>query len=140
MALSMRELRMRGMARRGARAALSMSGLALAATLWAGPVRAGDPSAVVGAVADAPPETQVRILRMVLKDMFGSRAELKARFIAACAERHATRVPDKSERSLAAVAQEKAGELSRAAVLAALCSGPARARVEAALTPPGGGS
>jgi hypothetical protein len=108
------------------------------------PVRAGDPSSAVAAVADAPPETQVRILKIVFNDMFGSRAELNAKFVAACQAREkaapapvaAPAKPDKPAKPLSEVAQQKAEELSKEAVLAALCSGPARRQVEAALTPP----
>ncbi|MYN25922.1 hypothetical protein [Duganella levis] len=106
------------------------------------PAHAGDPSSAVAAVADAPPETQVRILKLVFNDMFGSRAELKAKFVAACQTREkaapaaAAAAPAKPAKPISEVAQQKAGELSQEAVLAALCSGPARRQVEAALTPP----
>jgi hypothetical protein len=105
------------------------------------PVHAGDPSSAVAAVADAPPETQVRILKIVFNDMFGSRAELKAKFVAACQAREkaapaSAAAPAKPAKPLSEVAQQKAGELSQEVVLAALCSGPARRQVEAALTPP----
>lgn len=105
------------------------------------PARAGDPSSAVAAVADAPPETQVRILKIVFNDMFGSRAELKAKFVAACQAREKATpapvaAPAKPAKPLSEAAQQKAGELSQEAVLAALCSGPARRQVEAALTPP----
>lgn len=127
---------------RGVWSALTMGGAALAVTLWAGPVHA-DPGQAVAmtarALADAPPETQERALRIVFRSMFGSRAELKAQFLAACAERAKAPAAGTTERPLADVAQEKAGQLSRAAVLAVLCSGPARAQVEAALTPPPAG-
>lgn len=120
-------------------AALRMGGVVLAAVVCAGPVRA-DPGQAIAmtakAIADAPPETQERALRIVFRSMFGSRAELKAQFVSACAERDKAPAPAQTERPLADVAQEKAGQLSRAAVLAALCNGPARAQVEAALTPP----
>lgn len=109
--------------------------------MLASPARAGDPSSAVAAVADAPPETQVRILKIVFNDMFGSRAELKAKFVAACQAREKAApaplaAPAKPARPLSEAAQQKAGELSKEAVLAALCSGPARRQVEAALTPP----
>jgi hypothetical protein len=105
------------------------------------PVHAGDPSSAVAAVADAPPETQVRILKIVFNDMFGSRAELKAKFVAACQAREKAApapaaTPAKLPKPLSEAAQQKAGELSQEVVLAALCSGPARRQVEAALTPP----
>lgn len=105
------------------------------------PAHAGDPSSAVAAVADAPPETQVRILKIVFNDMFGSRAELKAKFVAACQAREKAApapvaAPAKPAKPLSEAAQQKAGELSKEAVLAALCSGPARRQVEAALTPP----
>jgi len=120
-----------------------MAGFVLAAMVCAAPAMA-DPGQAIAmtakAIADAPPETQERALRIVFRSMFGSRAELKAQFIGACAERDKAPVTNKTERPLAEVAQEKAGQLSRAAVLAALCNGPARAQVEAALTPPAPGS
>lgn len=102
---------------------------------------AGDPSSAVAAVTDAPPETQVRILKLVFNDMFGSRAELKAKFVAACQTREkaapaAAAAPAKPAKPISEVAQQNAGELSQEVVLAALCSGPARRQVEAALTPP----
>jgi hypothetical protein len=48
---------------------------------------AGDPSTVVGAVADAPPEAQVKILRILFEDVAGSPQELKQRLVTACKNR-----------------------------------------------------
>lgn len=45
---------------------------------------AGDPASLVREVGDLPPEAQVRIVRVILDDLFGTPQELGANFINAC--------------------------------------------------------
>lgn len=126
--------------------AAACAGMALVVCV-AAPTSAGDPGVIVRSVADAPPEAQVRMLKIVLGAVFGTPAEIKAEFIRECDARHklapvgtgpsAAKVaaPAASPPATAAAAQTPG--LTKEAVLLALCAGPVRPRVEAALSPRG---
>lgn len=93
---------------------------------------------VVSQVADVPPETQVRMLRILLDDVFGTPEELRARFIAACqarsgAEATLTGSADQESTSGAPHPQGTSRSASRAATLAAFCAPAVRRGIEAAL-------
>lgn len=55
--------------------------------LIANSANAGDPSSVVGATADASPEAQVKILRILFDDVAASPQELRQRMAIACKKR-----------------------------------------------------
>ena len=104
------------------------------------PALAGDPSAFIDGVANAPPEAQLEILRIVLKDVFGSPDEVRASFSAACNKRQlppsapakaATEKP--VDVPFTAALQARAAGASKEATLMALCAAPVRAKIEASL-------
>ena len=119
----------------------SRHALLLAASVgMSAPALAGDPSAFIQGIANAPPEAQLEILRIVLKDVFGSPDEVRANFSAACNKRQlppsapakaSTEKP--AEVPFTAALQARAAVASKEATLMALCAAPVRAKIEASL-------
>ena len=102
--------------------------LALTTCMLVG-AQAGDPvGAVVQSMEKAPPEAQLRILKILMNDVFGTREEVLARFVEACNTRN--KPPARAQ----AIDQQFAGA-SKAAVMLALCAAPLRGKIEANLAP-----
>ena len=114
--------------------------LLAASVCLSAPAQAGDPSAFIEGVVNAPPEAQLKMLRIVLKDVFGSPDEVRANFSAACNKRQtppsapAKVLPEKKAAvPFTAALQERAAGASKEATLMALCAAPVRAKIEASL-------
>lgn len=90
-----------------------------------------------GAVAvqmmNVPPETKIKMLRVIFEDVFGTPEELRAQFVAACNARQNTTSTAVSQPAAASAAASKS--YSREATLAALCMPAARRGIESALSP-----
>lgn len=93
----------------------------------------------VGAqLLDVPPETKIKMLRIVLEDLFGTPAEIRAQFIVACDTREKLkRLPSEKVKhvstSLPSTSSDVDSNLSKDAVLAAFCSAAVRKKIELAL-------
>lgn len=98
---------------------------------------AGDPSAAVDGFAKAPPEAQVRIVRIIFDDLFGSPDELRAHFIASCNALSALKIgngegkPDAQKNARLSTGKELGAK--QTATLRVLCTAPIRKGVLEAL-------
>lgn len=111
--------------------------VAVATTFTYPMATAGDPSSVVDGFAKAPPEAQVKIVRIILDDLFGTPQELKARLGRECSARQQRSTSDGSATppANAAAIQEAAPHSpdeskSKEAILIAMCAGPIRRGIE----------
>jgi len=89
---------------------------------------------VIGDVANVPPETKVRMLRIIFEDVFGTPAELKAKFVAACDARTPSAATASSPATASKAPEPASMSASRKATLAALCVPSVRRGVESALS------
>ena len=95
---------------------------------------------VVSQMADAPPETKIKMLRIIFNEVVGTAEELKTQFVAACnARQKALAQPAAQAGQGSAAPTLKASapskNLSKEATLAAFCVPAVRRGIESALTP-----
>ena len=99
---------------------------------------AGDPSYFVKGVAEAPPEVQIRMLRVIFDDLFGTPDEILQHLSIACSKREektcvrnaTTTCTKPTDRN---TPTGEATSKSKEVMLAGLCAGPIRSRIESNL-------
>ncbi|WOB06953.1 hypothetical protein [Piscinibacter gummiphilus] len=95
---------------------------------------------VVSQMADVPPETKIKMLRVIFEDVFGTPEEIRTQFVAACNARNKAATPstEKAQQiasSPAPKASDGSKSLSKEATLIAFCAPPVRRSIESALAP-----
>ena len=132
--------------RRMSRLRLPLLSFALATTSgFAGSSLASGAGQVVSQMADVPPETKIKMLRVIFEDVFGTPEEIRTQFVAACNAREKATTSTKAKvtqvaSSPAPKASEASKSLSKEATLTAFCAPPVRRSIESALTPKAAGS
>lgn len=100
-----------------------------------GHANAGEPSSFVQGVAEAPPETQIAMLRIVLDDVLGTPEKLRASFTRACdTQAPAPEDVQGNAASASSARPETASTKKKGLTLAALCARPVRERLIAILS------